>query len=85
MKYVNGHFKRPSTQTYRLFIGCRLELSPVPFGLHHDQSDVCTDDMASTAMFSQQMLLIMYLEAYLTSLQAWNIPSRLNQHHVAFH
>lgn len=29
-----GHFKRPSTQTYRLFIGCRLELSPVPFGLY---------------------------------------------------
>jgi len=29
-----GHFKRPSTQTHQLFIGCRLELSPVPFSLY---------------------------------------------------
>jgi hypothetical protein len=82
MKYINGHFKRPSTQTYRFFTECRLELSPVPFGLYLNdmptpRSNVCTDNMANTAMFSKQMLLIRYLEAYLTSLKSWKISSRL--------
>jgi hypothetical protein len=51
--------------------------------LHHNESDVCTDDMAITALFSQKMLLIRYFEAYLTSLGAWKIPSRLKQHRAA--
>ena len=33
-KTHEGLFKWPSTQPYRLFIQCRLELSPVPFGLY---------------------------------------------------